>query len=455
MMLSSFKRCLNHRFLPHSDETRKAMLDVIGVKTQEDLFSTIPNNLKCDMSKTIPSGVDEKQVLQKFQNLASKNLPASETAFFLGAGSYRHYVPALVDHLIQRSEFMTPYTPYQSEISQGTLQALFEFQTLVANISSMDFSNATMYDGATSCMESALVATRVTHKPKILIHPSLHPHWIQVVETAGRHNPNITVERMKTQNVENWKDVACVIVQNPSVDGSVCDLSNMSNEAHKNKALLVAACSEIVSLGLIKPPGQMGADIFAAEGSSLGSTMNFGGPLLGLFAANKSLMRQAPGRLIGQTKDSDGNDVYCLTLAAREQHIKRDKATSNICTSSSLMGIAFSIHLALLGKEGFAKMAQLNHINASKLTKLIGGIEGVKIDTDKFFNEFTVTLPKAAEPMVDSLVEDKVMCGVPYTRLYRGFDSVNENKLLMAATELTTEDDMLKVYSAMKKYLVK
>ena len=456
-MLTSFaKRHLNHRFLPHTDETRKEMLEKIGVKSQDDLFSKIPDNLKTDMSDKIPKGVDESTIIKKFKDLASKNLTSNQAAFFIGGGVYRHFVPSVVDHLIQRSEFMTPYTPYQSEISQGTLQALFEFQTLAANLADLDFANATMYDGATACMEAALVAIRSTNKKKVLIHRSLHPHWIQVIETINRHNPNMCVERLKGDKVEDWKDVACVIIQNPAVDGKVCDLSAIAEEAHKNKALMISACSEIVSLGLIKPPGKMGADIFAAEGSSLGSTMNFGGPLLGIYAAKKELMRQTPGRLVGQTKDSQGITSYCLTLAAREQHIKRGKATSNICTSSSLMGIAFSIHLALLGKEGFTKMAKWNHYNATKLAKKIGSIEGVKIETDRFFNEFTVKLPKPADLMVEALVDDKVLCGIPYTRLYQGFNDLNidENKMLMAATELTTDEDIEKVYNSMKKYLV-
>ena len=449
MLSSTFAR--SHRLLPHTEATRRAMLDVIGVSTQEDLFAPIPKELRRDMSPKIPNGAPETDIIRKFTEMARKNTPAGETAFFLGAGSYRHHVPALVDHLIQRSEFLTPYTPYQSEISQGTLQALFEFQTLAANLSGMDFSNASMYDGATSCMEAALVATRVARKPKILLHSSLHPHWIETVQTACRHNPKVSCEVI--DKVTDWKDVACVVVQNPSVDGSVFDISDCAKKCHENKALLIAACSEIVSLGMLKNPGEMGADIFAAEGSSLGSPMNFGGPSLGIFAGKNAIVRQAPGRLVGQTKDSNGETCYCLTLAAREQHIKREKATSNICTSSSLMATAFSIHLALLGADGLAKMARWNNYNAMKLAKKVGEIPGVKVETDKFFNEFTVSLSKNAEQMVDALCADKVLAGVPLTRLYQNSKDVDPKKMLMAATELTTDEDIAKVCSAMRKYL--
>ena len=449
MLSSCFSRA--HRLLPHTDATRKAMLDVIGVSNQEELFTPIPQELRRDMAPTIPKGVTEAEIMRKFKGFASKNTPASDTAFFLGAGCYRHHVPALVDHLIQRSEFLTPYTPYQSEISQGTLQALFEYQSLVANLSGMDFSNASMYDGATSCMEAALVATRVSRKPKILLHSSVHPHWIETVQTACRHNPSVTCEVV--DKVSDWKDVACVVVQNPAVDGSVFDISGCAKKCHENKALLIAACSEIVSLGMLKNPGQMGADIFTAEGSSLGSTMNFGGPTLGIFAGKNAIIRQAPGRLVGQTKDSNGQTCYCLTLAAREQHIKREKATSNICTSSSLMATAFSIHLSLLGAEGLAKMARWNNYNAMKLAKKVSEIPGVKVETDKFFNEFTVALPKNAEQMVDALCDEKVLAGVPLTRLYQGLKDVDPKKMLMAATELTTDEDIAKVCSAMKRYL--
>lgn len=453
MISASFLRS-THRLLPHTAQSRKEMLDVIGVSSQEELFATIPDELKRDMCNTIPAGVDEMTIVRKCKEMAKKNLTSEQCeAFFLGGGSYRHHVPSVVDHLVQRSEFMTPYTPYQAEVSQGTLQSLFEFQTLCSNLSAMDFANCSMYDGATSAMEGAIVATRTQRKSKILLHSSLHPHWIETIETAARHNPKITTERFSTPFPENWNDVACVVMQNPAVDGSVFDMSRVAEEAHKNKALLVSGCAEIASLGLIKPPGEMGADIFAGEGSSLGSTMNFGGPMLGIFAGKNPIMRQAPGRLVGETTDKDGNRCYCLTLAAREQHIKREKATSNICTASSLLATSFSIHLSLLGKEGFAKMAKLNHYNAITLAKKIGAIPGVKVETDRFFNEFTVRLPKAAEPMVEKLADEKILCGVPYTRLYQGFDNVDEKKMLMAATELSTVDEMDKAVSAIKRYL--
>jgi glycine dehydrogenase subunit 1 len=427
------------------------MLKAIGVTSQDGLFDSIPVELRKETSNAIPKGISESEVIERFRQFSNRNVPTSETAFFLGGGMYRHFVPSLVDALISRSEFLTPYTPYQAEASQGTLQSMFEFQTLVAAVAQMDFSNASMYDGATSMKEAAFVANRITKKPKIMIHKSVHPHWIQTIETAVRHYPVVTCERFT--EMKDWKDVCCVLYSNPSVDGSIADLTNISKEARKNKAMMVIGTSEIVSLGLLKSPGEMDADMFVGDGNSLGSGMSFGGPQLGLFAGKNSVMRQAPGRLIGQATDPEGNIGYCLTLAAREQHIKREKATSNICTAGALLATAFSIHLSLLGKEGFRKLARINHHNAILLADEIAKIDGVKITTPTFFNEFTVQLPKDTELMVEELADQKILAGVPLTRLYKGFDDVDPKKMLMAATELTTQEDIDRVTKAIRKYL--
>jgi glycine dehydrogenase subunit 1 len=367
----------------------------------------------------------------------------------LGAGAYRHHVPAAVDYLVQRGEFLTSYTPYQPEIAQGTLQVLFEFQTQVALITDMEVANASMYDGATAAAEAVMMANRVTHRHKALLAGDLHPHYRAVIETYGRFNGFATSLTPQFDALAIDNTTSCVVVQSPGFFGDVRDYAALADACHKVGALLIVAVTEIVSLGLIKPPGTMGADIVVAEGQSLGNALEYGGPYLGLFATREKFMRQMPGRLAGQTVDADGLRGFVLTLSAREQHIRREKATSNICTNSGLCALAFSIHLALLGEAGFTRLAELNHAKAVQLAERLETLPGVTLATPSFFNEFTLRLPRPAAPIVDALASRGILGGVPVNRLL----PERTNDLLVTATELTTDTDMEALAAALREAL--
>jgi glycine dehydrogenase subunit 1 len=392
----------------------------------------------------------EIEIERELASLAAKNMAAGAVPSFLGAGAYRHHVPAAVDYLVQRGEFLTSYTPYQPEIAQGTLQVLFEFQTQVALITDMEVANASMYDGATAAAEALMMANRVTRRHKAVLAGDLHPHYREVIETYGRFNGFATsVAQVDALAASIDNTTSCVVVQNPGFFGDVRDYAAFAEACHKAGALLVVAVAEVVSLGLIKPPGAMGADIVVAEGQSLGNALEYGGPYLGLFATREKFMRQLPGRLAGQTVDADGLRGFVLTLSAREQHIRREKATSNICTNSGLCALAFSIHLALLGERGFTRLAELNHAKAVQLAERLEKLPGVKIMTPSFFNEFTLRLPRPAAPTVDALAARGILAGVPVSRLMP--ERVND--LLVTATELTTDADIDALEAALREAL--
>ena len=353
-------------------------------------------------------------------------------------------VPAAVDHLIQRGEFLTAYTPYQPEVSQGTLQYLFEFQTQVAVLTGMEVANASMYDGATSCAEAVMTASRVTGRRKAILSGGLHPHYRDVTATAAQFTDHeVAAEPPDPAGREDLgglvdETTACVVVQYPSFFGHLSDLRPLARACHAGGALLVVAVTEMVALGALTSPGEMGADIVVGEGQSLGNALNFGGPYLGLFAGREAHVRQMPGRLCGATVDADGRRGYTLTLATREQHIRREKATSNICTNSGLCALAFCIHVALLGGTGLSRLAALNHAAAVTLADKLAGIDGVEIVNESFFNEFTVRLPKPAAPIVEALAERGILGGVPVSRLHPG-EAVLEPLLLVTATETNSE----------------
>jgi glycine dehydrogenase subunit 1 len=435
------------RYLPLTEVERQAMLAVIGVPSVDALFRDVPKAAWRDEPFDLPPHQGELQVERALAKLASRNVPAGSVPSFLGAGVYRHHVPATVDHIIQRGEFMTSYTPYQPEVTQGTLQYLFEFQTQVALITGMDVANASMYDGASATAEAVMMANRVTRRAKAVISGGLHPHYRETTATHA-HFAGFTVEQF-APNPSSIEDLAasiddktsCVVVQNPDFFGRVCDYSALAEAAHAKGALLVVVVNEIVSLGAIIPPGEMGADIVAAEGQSIGNPLTFGGPHVGLFATRDKYVRQMPGRLVGQTVDADGRRGWVLTLSTREQHIRREKATSNICTNSGLCALAFTIHMSLLGETGFTGLAQLNHAHASLLADKLAAVPGVTVLNDGFFNEFTLALPKPAAGVVDALVVQGVLAGVPVSRLYPDRPEL-ANLLLVAATETNTEADM-------------
>jgi glycine dehydrogenase subunit 1 len=359
--------------------------------------------------------------------------------------------------LIQRSEFLTSYTPYQPEIAQGTLQALFEFQTQVALITGMEVANASMYDGSTATAEAVLMAHRITGRSRAVLSGNLHPHYAETVRTMGELAGEIVVAPASAGVPEGLERViddstSCVVVQNPDVFGSLSDLSRLAEAAHAKGALLIAVVTEAVSLGLVESPGPMGADIVAGEGQSIGNALTFGGPYVGLFAAREKFLRQMPGRLAGQTVDADGRRGFVLTLSAREQHIRREKATSNICTNSGLCALAFSIHLALLGEKGLGQLARLNHATAVRLAERLSAVKDVELVTQAFFNEFTLKLPKPALDVADALADRGIIAGVRASRLYP-HDSRLRNHLIVAATETNTDADIDAYASALAEVI--
>lgn len=450
------------RYLPLSDTDRKAMLDTVGVPSVDDLFVDVPKKVPQNVDFDLPSHASEMEVEKTMSALAAKNISAGSVPFFLGAGAYKHHVPATVDHLIQRGEFLTAYTPYQPEISQGTLQCLFEFQTQVAQLTGMEVANASLYDGSTGCGEAVLMSRRVTRKKKALLSGNLHGQYGDVTKTLTRYTDDV-VESLSPNPQNPQADIdalinavddetSCVVVQNPNVFGSILDLTPLAEKLHAHKALLVVVVTEVVSLGAIKSPGEMGADIVVAEGQSIGNGLNFGGPYLGLFASRQKYLRQMPGRLCGETKDASGKRGYVLTLSTREQHIRREKATSNICTNSGLCALAFTIHMTLLGEAGLRNLAQLNHKAAVDLKAALSGIAGVDVLNDSFFNELAIALPKPAAGVVDALAEKNILAGVPASRLFPNDKSL-ENILLLAATECVSEGDITALVSGLKGVL--
>jgi glycine dehydrogenase subunit 1 len=443
------------RYLPLTDADRRAMLATIGVGGIDDLFCDVPPAARIAAPLGLPFHQGELEVERALQAMAARNLSPATAPCFIGAGAYRHHIPATVDHLIQRSEFLTSYTPYQPEISQGTLQYLFEFQTQVALLTGMDVANASMYDGATACAEAVMMAQRVTRRRKALLSGGLHPHYRDATLTLIAEDgivapPDLAGEEDLAARID--ADTACVVVQNPTIFGHVRDLRPLAAACHARGVLLVVAVTEVVSLGAVLSPGEMGADIVVAEGQSVGVPLSYGGPYVGLFATRDKFVRQMPGRLCGETVDAEGRRGYVLTLSTREQHIRREKATSNICTNSGLCALAFCIHMTLLGEAGFTQLAALNHGRAVQLAERLARIPGVGLVNDSFFNEFALRLPKPAAPVVETLAARGLLGGVPASRLYPG-DAALANVLLVAATETNTDAEIERFAAALQEVL--
>ncbi|MEE8516706.1 MAG: aminomethyl-transferring glycine dehydrogenase subunit GcvPA [Alphaproteobacteria bacterium] len=446
------------RYLPLAGADRSDMLDAIGVKSIEDLFADVPVAARIDKPFDLPPHSGEIEVERALAAMAAKNVSAGTVPCFLGAGAHRHHIPAAVDHLVQRGEFLTSYTPYQPEISQGTLQFLYEFQTQVALITAMDVANASMYDGASATAEAVMMARRITGRDKVVVSAGLHPHYrdcvtsfaqfIGVKIVAPPPNPAPQFEGAVELATLLDEATACVVVQNPDVFGRLQDFTPLARHCHDIGALLVVAVSEVISLGCVRPPGEMDADIVVAEGQSLGNPMNFGGPYVGLFASRDEFVRQMPGRISGETTDIEGRRGWVLTLATREQHIRRQKATSNICTNSGLCALAFTIHLALLGSVGFERLARINHHRAVKCADALAGVPGCDVITEHFFNEFTVKLSKPATDVADDLADKGVLGGVPVSRLYPEVEGF-ENLLLVAASETNSDADITALVQAL------
>lgn len=446
------------RYLPLTPEDRDEMLATIGASSVDDFYTDVPESARLTGPiRGLPDHQGEQAVERHLSRLAARNTAASSVPFFVGCGAYKHHVPASVDMIIQRSEFLTTYTPYQPEIAQGTLQTLFEFQTQVAALTAMDVANASMYDGSTACAEAAVMATRVTRRKKVIISGGTHPHYsaatrmlceaqgFEVVQLAvGVDNEMALAEAVDGQT-------ACVIGQSPNIFGTVTDMTGVAEAAHENGALFVSVFTEAVSLGLVTPPGEMGADIAVGEGQSIGGALTFGGPYVGLFACTQKLVRQMPGRLCGETVDAEGNRGFVLTLSTREQHIRREKATSNICTNSGLCALAFTAHMTLLGGKGLKDLALLNHEAACDLADALEAIDGVELLTPRFFNEFAFKTPIDAEAVLAMLEEQGVLGGVRASRLYP--DGKFGNVIIAAATECTTAEDIEAYAAALKEVL--
>ncbi len=451
------------RYLPLTDADRREMLAAIGVSSIDALFTDVPVAARRDGLVDLPLAMGEIEVTRRLGAMAAKNLSAGAVPCFLGGGAYRHHIPASVDHLVQRGEFLTSYTPYQPELAQGTLQYLFEFQTQVALLTGMEVANASLYDGATACAEAVAMAGRVTRRSKALLSGGLNPQYRAVCETYAKFSGNLLLAQDPAPpdiNQGGGEDLAglidgetsCVVVQNPDFYGEIRDYSALADACHQQGALLVVVVTEILSLGAITSPGEMGADIVGAEGQSFGNALSFGGPYVGLFASREKFVRQMPGRLVGETLDAEGRRGWVLTLSTREQHIRREKATSNICTNAGLCALGFTIHLALLGEAGLVQLARLNHATAIATAERLAAIPGVALLNERFFNEFTLRLPRPAVPVVDALAAGGVLGGIPVSRFYPDRPELSD-LLLVAATEMVTADDIDRLEAGLREVL--
>ena len=421
------------------------MLEEIGVKSIDDLFATIPAEYQLMRDLKIPRQHSESEIVDRFRAFAENN--ATGYASFLGAGVYRHYKPVIIDSLVLRGEFLTSYTPYQPEISQGTLQAMFEFQTMICELTGMEIANASMYDGSTGAAEAMMMAVRVTGRDKAVIARTVHPEYREVIATYAQHQEIPISEvgyaangRVDTKALDEaiTKETACVLIQSPNFFGTIEDVAAIAEMAHAKGALLIVSIAEAVSLGIVKPPAE--ADIVAMEAQSFGVAMSYGGPYCGVIACKEKFLRQMPGRIVGETKDMDGKRGYVLTLSTREQHIRREKATSNICTNQALVAMMVTIFLTVYGKEGLRELAEHNLAKADYLKSALSG-EGAKVlfDGAPRFHEFVLELPAGAEETNAALLDSKIIGGLPLAKWY---PELGPNASLWCATEMTTRKQM-------------
>jgi glycine dehydrogenase subunit 1 len=445
------------RYIPNSPEERAEMLKVIGLSSSEELFRSIPEDIRLKRPLKITEPLSEPEVIALMENLASRN-SASRESSFLGAGVYSHYSPTIVDYLIQRSEFFTAYTPYQPEVSQGTLQYIFEFQTLVCQLTGMEVANASMYDGSTAMAEAILMAQRITRRQKVLLAKTIHPEYVEVLRTYTKYTDTeidfIDFDKetglIKRNELSKLSEqVACLVVQSPNFFGIIEDLRGLAEEAHSVGALFVVVVTEAISFGLLKTPGEFGADIVVAEGQSFGIPMSFGGPHLGLFATHEKFVRQMPGRLAGIAYDKHGNRGFVLTLATREQHIRREKATSNICTNQGLMALAATIYLETMGRRGLQEVALQNVRKAAYAKQKITELEGYSIPYSGYtFNEFVVRVKGSAEEVLEKLrSEHSIIGGLPLSRYFPEMKS----DFLICVTETNTKEQIDNLVHCLKE----
>ena len=430
------------RYLPKSPTDRAEMLAEIGVKSIDDVFATIPAEYQLHHDLAIPRQHSESEIVDRFRAFAGNN--ATGYASFLGAGAYRHYRPVVIDSLVQRGEFLTSYTPYQPEIAQGTLQAMFEFQTMICELTGMEVANASMYDGSTGAAEAMMMAVRITGRDKAVVARTVHPEYREVLATYAQHQEIPIAEVGYAQNgrvdltaldAAITSETACVLVQSPNFFGTIEDVAAIAEIAHAKGALLIVSIAEAISLGIVKPPAE--ADIVSLEAQSFGVTISYGGPYCGVIACKEQFMRQMPGRLVGETVDADGKRGYVLTLSTREQHIRREKATSNICTNQALVALMATIFLTVYGKQGLRELAEHNLAKADYLSSALTATGSAKVlfDGAPRFHEFVVELPASAEETNAALLEQKIIGGLP---LGKWFPELGLNASLWCATELTT-----------------
>jgi len=443
------------RYIPHTPEDIRQMLSAIGVEKVEDLFSPVPEKVRLKRDMELPGPFSEAELLMEIKRLSRANAEVDSTTSFLGGGAYNHFIPAVVDHLISRSEFYTAYTPYQPEISQGTLQMIFEYQSLICQLTGMEVANASMYDGATACAEAVLMAVRTTRRKKVLISAGLHPEWRRTVETYCRYLelelhsvPLDEAGQTDAAVLESLLDseTACLVAGYPNFFGVIENLEALFVKAAAKGALGVAAVQEPVALGLLKSPGELGADIVVGEGQSFGIPLSFGGPGLGFFAAKEKLMRTMPGRLVGRTRDLDGNPGFVLTLATREQHIRREKATSNICSNQGLCALMAAIYLCLVGKRGLRDLASQNLAKAAYAKERLCALPGVSmVYTGATFNEFALKVEGDLEALLEKLAGRKLLAGIHLRR----FDAARAGQLLVCVTEQNSREQIDALVDAM------
>lgn len=447
------------RYLPQTEEEIKKICETIGVKNTSDLFRTIPNNLKLDRPLDLPNALSEQDLLVHLKKLSRSNETVDHSTSFLGAGAYHHYIPVAVGYLAGRGEFATSYTPYQAEISQGTLQAIFEFQTMIASLLGLDVANSSVYDGATALAEAVLMALRIKKKKQVILAKSIHPEYRDVVKTnlknLGYEIKEVGWDEKGKINLKELesilsKDCSVLCAQSPNFFGIVEDISLLAAQAHSSDALFVSVSGDPVSLGLLASPGSCGADIAVAEGQSFGNFLNYGGPYLGLFATKKEYIRQMPGRLAGETIDADGKRGFILTMNTREQHIRREKATSNICTNQALCALMAAIHLSLLGPQGLKELAETNLSKTEYLKNNLLKISGIKaVFSGNNFNEFVISIPQNAEKVLEKLQQKKIFGGVNLQKYYPEL----ENTLLICVTEMIKKEELDRFTEELKTIL--
>ncbi len=420
-------------YIPNTDADRSAMLRAIGVSSVDELFQDVPKEFR-NVEFRLPPPLSELELKDELRRLSNHNANLDDYVCFLGAGYYKHFIPSVISHITGRSEFYTPYTPYQAEASQGTLQAIYEYQSLVCQLTGMEVSNAGMYDGSTAVAEAALMACRITKRDKVAVLSTVNPRYCSVIDTyVSGHN--ILMEKMEPDSINLPSDCACLIAQQPNFFGYFEDMGTCTQKAHDTGALLISIVDPI-SLGMVKPPAEYGADIAVAEGQALGSPISFGGPGVGIFACRKEYVRQIPGRLAGKTVDIDGKPGYVLTMATREQHIRRERATSNICTNEALVSLAAAIYLATLGKKGLRQVAELCYYKAHYAAEAIGKLKGYSIVFQQpFFKEFVVRCPTEPQQVNKALFKERIIGGLDIS------DTI-EGGMLLCVTEVNTKQDI-------------